>query len=50
LIATEVATVVSWFTWAVYAPTLVTSSLLRASMYVVLLATGLFVQNALEAL
>jgi len=30
LIAIEVATVVSWFAWAIYAPSLVTPAVLRA--------------------
>jgi hypothetical protein len=47
LIAFEVATVVSWFTWVVYAPSLVPSAMLRALTYVVLLAMGLFVHAAL---
>ena len=38
---------VSWFTWAVYAPSLVPSAVLRALTYVVLLATGLFVHATL---
>ena len=47
LIAIDVATVVCWFAWAVYVPSLPISSVLRALTYVVLLATGLFVQAAL---
>jgi len=47
LIATEVATVVSWFAWAIYAPSLVTPAVLRALTYVVLFAIGVFVHVTL---
>jgi hypothetical protein len=47
LIAIEVATVASWLTWAVYAPSLVPSAVLRAFTYVVLLATAVFVYSTL---